>query len=252
MSKTLTKRVRRGRDTHASAPTRRGQDPLDVVPHQASARNAKPALADRARSRLEEMIVTLELPPGSVWPEAELSAKLRIGRTPVREALQRLEDDHLVEIIPRQGARITEIDVMQQLLLLELRRKLEQSVAANAARRSTAEERAELLRMAEKLESFDDTDVIGYLRYHYHVKSFMAQCARNPFVARAIAPCYAMSRRFYYLHYRQESDVKRAAHHHAEVIRAVVLGDEAKAVAASDRLMDYVEDITRATVMNRA
>jgi hypothetical protein len=48
-------------------------------------------LADQARARLEEMIVSLELPPGSVWSEAQLSAKLHIGRTPVREALQRLE-----------------------------------------------------------------------------------------------------------------------------------------------------------------
>ena len=53
-------------------------------------------LSDQARTRLEEMIVSLELPPGSIWSEADLSAKLGIGRTPVREALQRLESDHLV------------------------------------------------------------------------------------------------------------------------------------------------------------
>src|SRR5262249_52814750 len=86
-------------------------------------------LSDQARARLEEMIVSLELPPGSVWSEADLSAKLGIGRTPVREALQRLEGDHLVRILPRHGAQITEINVVEQLLLLELRRALDRLIA---------------------------------------------------------------------------------------------------------------------------
>lgn len=206
-------------------------------------------LADRARSQIEEMIVTLDLPPGSVWSELQLSERLGIGRTPVREALQRLESDHLIEIVPRFGARVTEIDVMQQLLLLELRRELERLVAVTAARRSTADERTELLRMAKELEKFAEGDVLPYLRLHYSVKTFMAECARNPYVARAIAPSHAMSRRFYYLHYRKVHDVPIAARTHVEVIRAVVMGDEKAAAEASDRMMDYVEKITRATVL---
>src|SRR6185369_12391582 len=111
-------------------------------------REVRPGLSDQARARLEEMIVSLDLPPGSMWSEAELSAKLGIGRTPVREALQRLEGDHLVRILRRHGAQITEINVVEQLLLLELRRELDRSIAKHAARRSTAQERAQLLKMA--------------------------------------------------------------------------------------------------------
>jgi len=210
-------------------------------------------LSDQARARLEEMIVSLELAPGSIWSEAELSAKLGIGRTPVREALQRLEGDHLVRILQRHGAQITEINVVEQLLLLELRRALDRLIAADAARRSTAQERSRLLKMAEQLEAYgrESDDVLAYLRQHYELKNFLAACARNPFVARAVMPCYAMSRRFYYLHYRQVRDIATATSHHVEVIRAVVVGDENAAVAASDRLMDYVEELTRATVTAR-
>jgi DNA-binding GntR family transcriptional regulator len=78
-----------------------------------SARVPRPGLSEQARARLEEMIVSLELAPGSIWSEAELSAKLGIGRTPVREALQRLEGDHLVRILRRHGAQITEINVVE-------------------------------------------------------------------------------------------------------------------------------------------
>jgi DNA-binding GntR family transcriptional regulator len=196
------------------------------------------------------MIVALELPPGSVWSEAQLSAMLDIGRTPVREALQRLESEHLVTIVTRHGAQVTEINVMQQLLLLELRRALEQLIAVGAARRATAQERTTLLEMAEELEKTvaANSDVLKFLRYHYEIKTFMATCARNPFVARAIAPCYAMSRRFYYLHYRQDPDLAVAARFHAEVVRAVALGDEAMASAASEKLMDYIVEFTRATI----
>ena len=64
---------------------------------------AEDRLADRALRLLEEQIVTLQLPPGSIWSEAALSARIKIGRTPVREAVQRLAADHFVVIMRRHG-----------------------------------------------------------------------------------------------------------------------------------------------------
>ena len=78
-----------------------------------SARGSKPRpdrLADIAHSKLEELIVTLELAPGSLWSEAMLSDRIGIGRTPVREAVQRLAWERLVTIIRRHGIRISDID----------------------------------------------------------------------------------------------------------------------------------------------
>jgi len=215
----------------------------------------RPAAADmaaEARQRLEEMIVTLELKPGTIWSETELSERLAIGRTPVREALKRLEAEHLVEIVPRNGARITEIDVMQQLLMLEMRRELERLIATSAARRAEAAERRRCLEIARHFEGMQDIDVMDFLRYHYDAKRFLTACARNPFAASAIVPCHAMSRRFYYLHHRVMHDVPVAANLHAGIFEAVALGEEARAAAASDRLMDYAEELTRRTVLTRS
>ena len=210
-----------------------------------------PALADQARAQLEEMIVKLELPPGSVWSELQLSGKLGIGRTPVREALQRLQAEYLVKIVPRFGAQVTEINVSQQLLLLDVRRVLERLIAEDAARRATPEERKQLLRMADTLEAMVDGDVLKFLRYHYEIKKFIAACARNPFAASAITPTHAMSRRFYFLHYRIAHDLPVAAKHHANVIRAIASGKQSRAGVAADGLMDYVEQLTRATVTQK-
>jgi DNA-binding GntR family transcriptional regulator len=212
---------------------------------------APPALADQARAQLEELIVKLDLAPGSIWSELQLSERLGIGRTPIREALQRLEAEHLVRILPRLGIQITDINVTQQLLLLEVRRVLERLIAENAARRATPEEREQLLRMADTLEAMVNADVLKFLRYHYDIKKYIAACARNEFAASAIAPTHAMSRRFYYLHYRKAHDLPVAARHHASVIRAIALGEQARAGAAADALMDYVEELTRATVTHK-
>ena len=128
-------------------------------------------------------------------------------------------------------------------------------ILALAAHRDDVEQTCggTLLKMAERLESrtADGDDILPYLRDHYELKNFLAECARNPFVARAVMPCYAMSRRFYYLHHRQARDLATATRHHSAVIRAVATGDEKRAADASDKLMDYVEEFTRATVTNR-
>ena len=171
----------------------------------------EPALADQARARLEEMIVSLELPPGSIWSELQLSEAIGIGRTPVREALQRLESDHLVRILPRHGAQITEINVSQQLLLLELRRVLERLIARDAARRATPQEREQLLEMAERLEALVECRCAQVpppsLRHQELHRRLRAQSVRRP-RRRAL---HAMSRRFYYLHYRKAHDLPVAA-----------------------------------------
>ena len=69
----------------------------------ASRRRTRPSLTDRAYADLEEMIVTLKLAPGRAVSESELSQRLGIGRTPIREALQRLAREELVVILPRRG-----------------------------------------------------------------------------------------------------------------------------------------------------
>mgnify|MGYP001044142619 CR=1 FL=1 len=198
------------------------------------------------------MIVNLELPPGSVWSEMELSKRLGIGRTPVREALQRLEADHLVEIIRRHGARVTEINVEQQLLLLELRRELERLTASRAARRRTQAEAERFAQLAEELLAVGRTgDVVAFQRLHSGAARFALACARNRFTAAAMEPCIAISHRFYYLHYRKARDLETATRFHANVMKAIAAGDEQRAMAAADRLMDYVESFTRATVNER-
>src|SRR5690348_17748309 len=71
------------------------------------------------------MIVTLQLSPGTILSEQALAQRLKIGRTPIREALQRLARDGLVVIMPRRGIMVSEINLRLQLRLLEVQPQID-------------------------------------------------------------------------------------------------------------------------------
>src|SRR5438093_6081678 len=98
------------------------------------------------------MMTTLALAPGQAISEAFLSNALCIGRTPIREALQRLARERLVVIHPRRGIVVSEINVRNQLKMLELRRELERLIARAAARRAIRDERKRLREIADNME----------------------------------------------------------------------------------------------------
>ena len=199
--------------------------------------------------RLEEMIVTLELEPGSLWTEAELSALTGFGRTPVHEALKRLESHHLVRILQRHGVQITELDPAQQLLMLETRRELERLVARQAARRRNPQQAERCAEMAAAYRAAGRSgDVLAFMRLHPQAVEIALAAAGNRFLASAISPFLALSRRFYFHHHRHARDLQRACNHHAAVLKAIAEGEADKAASSADALLDYVERLTRATL----
>ena len=213
------------------------------------AKRAAATLSDRAYSDLEALIVTLKLAPGSAVSEAELSERLGIGRTPIREALQRIARERLITILPRRGIIVSEINIKSQLRLLEVRREVERLVARSAARRATPEERARFLAMARSFEkSARSNDEVTFMRVDREYNELSVVAAHNEFAAGAMTLMHSLSRRFWYIHYKRAADMPRAAKLHADVARAVAGQDEKAAAAASDRLLDYIDQFTRATV----
>ena len=207
------------------------------------------SLTARAYAEIEEMIITLRLAPGSAISEAELSAGLGIGRTPIREALQRLARERLVEIFPRRGMFVTDINVTSQLRLLEVRRELERLIAKSAAKRATAEEREGFRNLALAFESAAKAnDDITFMRIDRDFNVLCSQAAHNEFAAGAMSLMHSLSRRFWYIHYKQAADMPLTAKLHADIARAIAAGDEERAAKASDKLLDLMEKFTRSTV----
>jgi DNA-binding GntR family transcriptional regulator len=206
-------------------------------------------LTDRAYRAIEEQIVTLQLPPGAVISEAMLSERLKIGRTPIREAIQRLARERLMVIMPRRGIMVSEVNIQTQLRLLEVRRELERLIARNAARRATAEERAQFASIAAGMEKAGrKNDETVFMRLDREFNLLGLQAARNEFAAGAMVLMQGLSRRFWYIHYKEAADLPLAARLHADIARAIAAADRDAAGAASDRLMDYIEAFTRGTL----
>ena len=207
------------------------------------------SLAEKAYRRLEEMIVTLELAPGAVLSEAELSKKLGIGRTPIGEAVQRLARQDLITILPRRGIVVAEINIKKQLKLLEVRREVERFIARCAARRASPEERRQFLEIAEAMDvTIRRDDVLTFVRLDHDLNILCAAAARNEYAAGFMAIVHSLSRRFWIVHYRQAADLAKGVKSHADLARAIAAGDAKAAGKASDRLLDYIEEFTRASL----
>ncbi len=216
---------------------------------QAASTSPDDTLTDRAYRAIEEQIVTLKLPPGTVISEAVLSKRLRIGRTPIREAIQRLARERLMVIMPRRGIMVSEVNIRTQLRLLEVRRELERLIARGAARRATAAERTAFAAIATGMEEAgrkNDDTIFMHLDREFNLLGLEA--ARNEFISGAMVLMQGLSRRFWYIHYKEAADLPLAARLHADIARAIAAADQEHAAKASDRLMDYIEAFTRATL----
>lgn len=102
------------------------------------------SLSDRAYQILRDRLIMLDIAPGEPINEAQLVQELNIGRTPLREALKRLEVDHLVHSYPRRGTFATRVDITELAAITEVRLALEPLAADRAAALGGGSVRAEI------------------------------------------------------------------------------------------------------------
>jgi DNA-binding GntR family transcriptional regulator len=211
---------------------------------------AAPALtlAERAYRALEERIVTLRLAPGAVLSEQTIARELGIGRSPVREALQRLAQEGLVVVLPRRGVLVSEINAATQSRLLEVRRDVERLLVRSACRAAGEAQCAEFRTLAEALErASKNGDAEGFMQLDARLNALLTEAADNEFIVKAIRLMSGLNRRFWY-RFHGIADIGRCAKLHAALARAVGKRDVDGAARALDRLIDYIESFTRATV----
>lgn len=229
----------------------RGQARIVNQPRQASDISAVTAQTqvERAYAALEARIVTLQLEPGQLVSEHMLASLVGLGRTPVRDAIKELSREGLMVILPKRGIMISEIDVLRQLELLEIRREVERYVVGAAARRATPGERARFLALAELMrETGAADDGEGFLKLDKEFNERILEAAKNRYAASMMRLVQGLSRRFFFAHFQSTTSIPETARLHAAVARAIGSQREAEARDCLDRLMDNVETFTRATL----
>ncbi|MEX0759356.1 MAG: GntR family transcriptional regulator, partial [Tistlia sp.] len=210
---------------------------------------AEESLAKKAYERLERMIVMLDIPPGGTLSEVSLSRRLGIGRTPIREAIKKLEREGLLSILPRRGIMVTEINLAQHLKVLEVRGQLELLVARAAAKRATATQRLEMRELADRIqEAAAAGDGRWFMSGTWEFHGLPVVAANNDCIASAIQLFHGQSRRFWFAHYERYADLPEAARVHAERLRRIAEGDTAAAETATTTVMAYLEKFALSTV----
>ncbi|MGN6870880.1 MAG: GntR family transcriptional regulator [Solirubrobacteraceae bacterium] len=187
-------------------------------------------LADRAYRALRDRLVTLRIPPGAPIDEDAIGRELKMGRTPVREAIKRLALENLVTVFPRRGTFASEINITDLAHISEVRAQLEPHAAYRAAQRITESQRAELAgllveldlrRGAEELEMLMDLDAT--------VHRFIYRCAGNPFLEETLGRYLNLSLRIWYLVIDRLPHLFARVHEHEEVLNAIETGQAERA-----------------------
>ncbi|ARP99491.1 GntR family transcriptional regulator [Pseudorhodoplanes sinuspersici] len=211
------------------------------------------SLADKAFDEIKEKILKLYFLPGQYLNEGALCALLGVGRTPVHQALQRLQHEGLVEVMPRKGVIVQPGSIAEILKILDSRATIEADLARNAAGRATPKQAEELKALARagvgasnpsQLENFIDADRAFHSKF--------AELAENPVLSEFARTLHERSIRYWYLHLWQTFDGKATGGEHSAIADAIAKGDgEAAAKAVRTHIESLRTRLMRAQDINR-
>jgi DNA-binding GntR family transcriptional regulator len=182
--------------------------------------------------------------------EDVLAKDLGVGRTPVREALKRLELDHLVVTYPRRGTFATRVEVTDLAFISEIRARLEPLAASRAAKVANLEDRNRLRLVKSALESFDlqNASVVETLRMDARVHRGIYSAAANPHLEDVLIRYDNLATRIWCMVLDRLPDLSRHVHEHLDLLDAVIDGDEARAAELARVHVDGFETEVRSAL----
>lgn len=190
------------------------------------------SLSHQAYLRLRDKVITLQLAPGSPINEVALQDELKLGRTPIREALQRLSCEGLVVIRPRRGAFVAGLSILDLQQIFELRRTLEGYAATLAADRATEADVAALEATLADLDKTAQQDTQAHIEIDHAFHRAVARGAHNRFLEYTISRMYNLNLRLWYLALDRVGPMRASIEEHRRVLDAIVQHDGARAAQA--------------------
>lgn len=203
------------------------------------------SLAEQAYYAIRELIVSLAIAPGAPLQEDRLCEELGLGRTPVREAIKRLEADRLVVIYPRRGTFASEINITDHALLADVRRQLEGLAAARAAQRASAEDRELASSLLARLGE-GGSDSAALIRLDAEVHAAIYRFTKNRYLEATLVQYYNLARRIWRV-FLDQVDLARHLEGHRALLQAILDGD---ASGASRLAVGHVDDFETAVVQS--
>lgn len=198
--------------------------------------------AEIARLEIERKLVFGELDISTLYSEKKLGTLLGLGRTPVREALQKLEHDNQLAIHPRKGIEFLDITPEQQVQMLEVRKQIEPVCLKFAILRGTVHQKAEMLKLGDKIvESTELQDEEGLLHCLQDIHALVNDATGNPYFHNTMGQVQSLSRRFWFAN-KEHADNMKGSLIHRNIMQAVAYGNESEALRNSGLLMEHLTE----------
>ncbi|MFC0410036.1 GntR family transcriptional regulator [Roseomonas elaeocarpi] len=250
-----------GEVPHRDAPFVEARHPAAPDPHGAphAAPHAPPAptapcavpatpppLAEQAYRAIRSRIIACRYRPGSRLNEAEVAAQLGLGRTPVRQAFDRLRLEGLVTVHPRKGVEVRGFEVGELLEIAEARLANECLAAGLAAERATAADLAaleEILLRSGVATEPQETARLMQLDAEFHGR--LADIAGNTVLAALLRNLCDRTIRFWFVAAGRQQHRRAVIEQHADIVAAIAAGDRA---GAEDAMRRHLEDFRRSVM----
>lgn len=203
----------------------------------------KLGLRDRAYEAIKHEIITLQFAPGTFFSESDICAKLSLTKGPTHQALVRLMQDGLVQLIPRKGVMITPVTLQEVQNVIDVRFLNEPYAAAAAARLASEDELVGLSRLVERFEKLGGHAEAGHLMEldrEFHRR--LANCAQNQLLADLLVNLHERSLRFWVMSLSRTKRVDVVTEEHREIVAALKSRDEGEAKRAMERHIQSFRD----------
>ncbi|MGX8774542.1 MAG: GntR family transcriptional regulator [Bacillota bacterium] len=205
--------------------------------------NHKP-LREMVYEELKMQILKGSIIPGTRMMEVELAEEMGVSRTPIREAIRKLEKEGLVTIEPRRGAYASMISTEDMVEILEVRQDLEGLAAYFAANRMTE---AQMEALKEVSDSYDDAvrrgNMEDMIRHDTRFHHIIVESCRNKILVQMIEQLQELVLRFRYIYYDNFRRAENMPEEHAAILAAIAEGDADKARAAADIHVDRLKEL---------
>ncbi|MFJ6028082.1 GntR family transcriptional regulator [Pseudarthrobacter sp. NPDC092424] len=209
----------------------------------------EPSLSEQAYRTLRDRLIMLEIRPGEAINDGRLAAELGIGRTPLREALKRLETDHLVISYPRRGTFATVVDITELADVSELREALEPLAARRAAKLATPALRAELRDTAAAIARMQDgDDPYELMRYDIQVHRLIYRAAANTHLEDVLIRYDNLATRIWCMVLEKVPSVAEHVAEHVALLEAIADGEADRAATLALEHVTSFEEAIRSVL----
>ncbi len=196
--------------------------------------NHKP-LRDIVFSELRNLILTGKLKPGTRMMEVDLASEMGVSRTPIREAIRKLEEEGLVVIEPRRGAYVSEVSVPDIVNILEVRENMDGLASYLAAERISDSGKENLHEVSTKFNNAVESGCMeDMIKYDMLFHKIIVEQTQNNYLVNMMEKVQELVLRFRYIYYKDFRRAEEMPHEHKIISDAIINGDPETAKTESE------------------